>query len=83
MPPNLEEFISGERLPDIIDVYVGENFLYQVSGWPQFAIECPIKFVRQFPQRTVLDKGMFHRDGFIGMDPDATRWCIFVQTLGT
>ncbi len=26
IPPNLEEFIPGERLPDVIDVYVDGNF---------------------------------------------------------
>jgi hypothetical protein len=72
MPPNLEEFIPGERLPDIIDVYVSEDFLYQVSSRPQFAIERPIKFVRQFPQRAALDKGTFHR-GFIGSTTDGSR----------
>jgi hypothetical protein len=68
MPPNLEEFIPGERLPDIIDVYVNEHFLYRASGRSRFAIERPIKFVRRSPQRTVLDKGTFRRDGFIGSD---------------
>jgi hypothetical protein len=63
MPPNLEEFIPGERLPDSIDVYVNWDFLFRASEYftrnrsnPQH--ECTIKFVRQYPRRTVVDKGM-------------------------
>ncbi|KAF8497458.1 hypothetical protein F5888DRAFT_1698127 [Russula emetica] len=58
MPPNLEEFISGERLPDIIDVYVNKEFLFLASGCLDFLnrsipqLERPIKFVRQYPKRT-------------------------------
>jgi hypothetical protein len=63
MPPILEEFIPGERLPDIIDVYVDQDFLFRACGsWdlstPQ--LERPIRFVRQYPRRTCIDKGMFH-----------------------
>jgi hypothetical protein len=66
MPPNLEEFIPGERLPDIIDVYVNKEFLFLASGCRDFLNrstlqpERPIKFVRQYPGRTVIDKGMFN-----------------------
>jgi hypothetical protein len=72
MPPNLEEFIPGERLPDIIDVYVNKEFLFLASGCLDFLnrsipqLEYPIKFVRQYPKRTrrsrrtVIDKGMFN-----------------------
>ena len=62
MPPNLEEFIPGECLPDIIDVYPN-RYLLRVYGLfdlstPQ--LERPIKFVRKYPPRTVIDKGMFN-----------------------
>ncbi|KAF8492213.1 hypothetical protein F5888DRAFT_1732125 [Russula emetica] len=64
MPPILEEFIPGERLPDIIDVYVNKEFLLRTSGNLDFLnrsspqLERPIKFVRQHPERTVIDKGI-------------------------
>jgi len=86
MPPNLEEFIPGERLPDIIDVYVNKDFLFRT--WPRAwdlstsQLERPIKFVRQYPRRTCIDKGKFnsstlHHDsggsGFIGSTTDGSR----------
>ena len=63
MPLNLEEFISGERLPDIIDVYVNMDFLFRACELLDFSTPCPplerpVKFVRQYPQRTCIDKGM-------------------------
>jgi hypothetical protein len=59
MPPNLEEFIPGERLPDMIDVHVNWTFLCQASG--NYTPDEPtIKFVRQCPRRTDIDKGMFN-----------------------
>jgi hypothetical protein len=65
MPPNLEEFIPGERLPDSIDVYVNKNFLLRACGLLDLSTPCPqlerpIKFVRRYPRRTVIDKGMFN-----------------------
>jgi hypothetical protein len=66
MPHNLEELIPGEHLPDIIDVYVNKAFLFLASGcWEVFKLsteqlEHPIKFVRQYPGRTVINKGMFN-----------------------
>jgi len=68
MPPNLEEFIPGEHLPDIIDVYVSKEFLIRITGskrmrvldWPTSQVERPIKFVRQYPECNVVDKGMFN-----------------------
>ncbi len=62
IPPNLEEFIPGERLPDVIDVYMDENFFVSLwtrtkELWKQFTEEqpgravLPIKFERQFPPR--------------------------------
>jgi hypothetical protein len=63
MPPNLDEFIPGERLPDIIDVYVNSDILFRVRGSLHLStqLERPIKFVRRYPQRTVINKGMFNR----------------------
>jgi hypothetical protein len=66
IPPNLEEFIPGERLPDIIEVYVTNEFLFRASGCLDYLDrstpqpERPIKFVRLYPGRTVIDKGMFN-----------------------
>ena len=64
MPPNLEEFIPRERLPDIIDVYVNENFLLasgvRSSEFLKRQLERPIKFVRQYPPRTIDNEGMFN-----------------------
>jgi hypothetical protein len=63
MPPSLEEFIPGERLPDIIDVYVNEEFLFGTSGrsegFKRLTLQ-PIKYVRQYPPRTIDNKGMFN-----------------------
>ena len=66
MPPNLEEFIPKERLPDFIDAYVDENFLSQASGFGKFSerwalqSKHPIRFVRHYPRRTIDYKGMFN-----------------------
>jgi hypothetical protein len=74
MPPNLDEFIAGERLPDIIDVYINKEFLrasghyYDFLDIPNPPFEFPIKFVLQYPGRTVIDKGMFNTP-LIGSDP--------------
>jgi hypothetical protein len=60
IPPNLEELIPWERLPDVIDVYVDENFFVSSCTkelWKLFTEEkpgravLPIKFERQFPPR--------------------------------
>jgi len=65
MPPNLETFISGEYLPDNIDVYV-TSFSHKIcdphldSGlWEQFIEQHPVRFVRQYPPRIPTDKGTF------------------------
>jgi hypothetical protein len=64
MPPNLEDFIPGKYLPDVIDVYVNNDFLYRAFGSRDFLDQSTarrtIKFVRQYPQRTVIDEGMFN-----------------------
>ena len=63
MPPNLEEFIPGERLPDIIDVYVNKDILFWARAFLNLSprqLERPIKFVRQYPRRTIINKGMFN-----------------------
>jgi hypothetical protein len=59
MPPNLEEFIPGECLPDIIDVYLKFRVCVPL-GLPTSPRDSPTKFVRQYPRRTVTDKGMFN-----------------------
>lgn len=63
MPPSLEEFIPGERLPDIIDVYVNEEFLFgtceRSEGLKRLTMQ-PLKYVRQYPPRTIDNKGMFN-----------------------
>jgi hypothetical protein len=63
MLPNLEEFTPGTCLPDVIDVYVNNDFLYQAFGYQDFSDRSTarrtIKFVRQYPQGTVIDEGMF------------------------
>ena len=65
MPPNLETFISGEYLPDNIDVYV-TSFSHKIcnprldSGlWERFIEQHPVRFVRQYPPRIPTDKGTF------------------------
>jgi hypothetical protein len=63
MPPNLDEFIPGERLPVIIDVYVNIDFLCLACALLDFStpfpsLERPIKLVRQYPRRTCIDQGM-------------------------
>jgi hypothetical protein len=62
MPPNLEEFIPGERLPDFIDVCINEDFLHRMSGGYSNGSSkpgWPIKFVRVYPPRNIDDgKGM-------------------------
>jgi hypothetical protein len=68
MPPNLETFIPGECHPDIIDVYSDDDFFHMnydpySSLWKQFkgfTMRQPIKFVRQYPQRTLADEGTFN-----------------------
>ena len=66
LPPNLEQFIPQECLPDIIDVYVTKEFLFRASGCLDYfnrsipQLEHPIKFVRQYPGPTVIDKGMYN-----------------------
>lgn len=67
MPPNLEEFIPGECLPDIIDIYVNKDFLFRVAGYLDCSnqsteqFERPITFFRHYPRRFVVDnKGMFN-----------------------
>ncbi len=64
MPPNLEDFIPGKCLPDVIDVYVNNDFLYRAFGSRDFSDQSTarrtIKFVRQYPQSTVIDEGMFN-----------------------
>ncbi len=64
MPPNLEEFIPGTCLPDVIDVYVNNDFLYQAFEYQDFSDRSTarrtIKFVQQYPQGTVIDEGMFN-----------------------
>lgn len=65
MPPNFDEFIPAERFPDMIDVYFDCVFDYRASEpytprtlKPQQ--KCTIKFVRQYPRRATIDKGMFN-----------------------
>jgi hypothetical protein len=60
MPLNLDEFIPGERLPDILDVCVD---LQTASGLKRSTL----KFVRNYSSRTIDSKGMFnpHRDSFL------------------
>ena len=65
MPPNLEEFIPGERLPDILDVYLSRDILFTdyvcaSRGLPTPQLDRPLKFVRLYPPRTAIDKGMFN-----------------------
>ena len=66
MPPNLEAFISGECLPDNLDVYItpGTYDKYipglDVGGpWRRFIEQRPVRFVRKYPQRTPADTGTF------------------------
>ena len=64
MPPNLETFISGEYLPDSIDVYVTSSHKICMprlnSGlWERFIERYPVRFVRQYPPRIPADTGMF------------------------
>lgn len=65
MPPNLEEFIPEEQLPDIIDVYIDKEFLSAAQGYgfsklSTAQLERPIKFVRQYVRCRDVDKGMFN-----------------------
>ncbi|KAF8464801.1 hypothetical protein DFH94DRAFT_784617 [Russula ochroleuca] len=59
--PKLETFIPGECLPDVIDVYIDKDFLYNTSSQyfagKQFTMRQPIKLVRQYPPRTPADEG--------------------------
>ena len=55
MPPNLEAFISGEYLPDHINVYV-TSFSHKISLphldsglWERFITQHPVRFVRKYP----------------------------------
>lgn len=63
MPPNLETFISGEYLPDCIDVYVTSSYRiipHMDAGlWERFIERYPVRFVRQYPPRIPADTGMF------------------------
>lgn len=70
MPPNLETFIPGECLPDVIDVYIGDD-LFNDEICPQylapgkwFTMRQPIKFVRQYPPLCIpaapADEGTFN-----------------------
>ena len=66
MPPNLDTFIPVDRLPDIIDVHVDVDVDPDFSGlsqylnpWRQFTARHAIKFVRQYPPRTLTDEGKF------------------------
>jgi hypothetical protein len=62
--PKLETFIPGECLPDVIDVYIDKDFLYNTSSQyfagKQFTMRQPIKLVRQYPPRTPADEGTFN-----------------------
>jgi hypothetical protein len=64
MLPNLEDFIPGNFLPGVIEVYVNNDFLYWAYESRDFSDQSTtrrtIKFVRQYPQRTVIDEGMFN-----------------------
>lgn len=73
MPPNLEEFIPEECLPDIINVFIDKDFLIEASssyyGSSRYGgvekastaqLERPIKFVRQYARRRDVDKGKFN-----------------------
>ena len=64
MPPNLEAFISGEYLPDNINVYV-TSFSHKICGphldsglWERFIKQHPVRFVRKYPPR-ISTKGTF------------------------
>ncbi len=64
MPPNLEKFIPGKCLPDVIDVYIHNHFLNQAFGpWlfpNRSTARHTIKFVRKYPKSTVIGEGMFN-----------------------
>jgi hypothetical protein len=62
MPPNFEEFIPGERLPDMIDVYFDWAFVCRAAPYSSLKPQqkYAIKFVRQYPRRAIIDKGMFN-----------------------
>ena len=54
MPPNLETFIPGECLPDVIDVYIDDDFIQNICDVystydMRFTVQQPIKLVRQYP----------------------------------
>ena len=65
MPPNFEDFIPGECLPDMIDVYF--DWVFECKASETYALgklkpqqKYTIKFVRQYPRRAIIDKGMFN-----------------------
>lgn len=81
MPPILESFIPGECLPEVIDADVDYARFYKLARdmcpeapdlWKRFTARHAIKFVRQYPPRTITDKGTFNsRDGSIRSTTDA------------
>jgi hypothetical protein len=69
MPPNLEKFIPGKCLPEVIDVYLHNHFVEQTLGHRYFfpdqstarsTARHTIKFVRKYPKCTVIGEGMFN-----------------------
>jgi len=75
MPPNLETFISGECLPDVIEVY-GNSTLFRLSPFQSFPgplklflERYPVRFVRMYPPRTQTDKGAFNPAMMSPSDP--------------
>jgi hypothetical protein len=64
VPPILESFIPETCLPDVIDVDVDYARFYGMYGnedlWERVAARHAIKFVRQYPPRTLTNEGMFN-----------------------
>jgi hypothetical protein len=81
MPPSLEEFIPGERLPEFIDIYVDEKFLFGASGLIRSTLK-PIKFVRKYPPRTIDNKSMFYSSSLLFYrvhDMDGSKFCAVIR----
>lgn len=64
MPSNLEAFISGDCLPEVIDIY--DNFklrdkLHRFSNvaMKQFFAQHFVRFVREYPPPPLANKGTF------------------------
>jgi len=74
MPPNLEALISGDCLPDFIDVYNSSTpsrvSLFHEPSDPlkSFIEQYPVRFMRKYPPRTPKDKD----DQSVMLDPSTT-----------